>query len=118
MRYNKLGRTGLFVSELCLGTMTFGGNTGIWGQIGSLHLGEAEKLIGKAIDSGINFIDTADVYAEGRSEEITGQALKNLNVPRDSVVVATKVFGQTGPGVNQRGASRAHVIDGVKASLK
>ncbi|MDR3463502.1 MAG: aldo/keto reductase [Beijerinckiaceae bacterium] len=118
MRYNKLGRTGLFVSELCLGTMTFGGDTGIWGQIGSLRLGEAEELVGKAIESGINFIDTADVYAEGRSEEITGQALKNLNVPRDSVVVATKVFGQTGEGVNQRGASRAHIIAGVKASLK
>ncbi|MGD0634234.1 MAG: aldo/keto reductase [Beijerinckiaceae bacterium] len=118
MRYNELGRTGLFVSELCLGTMTFGGDTGIWGQIGSLRLEEAEELVGKAIESGINFIDTADVYAEGRSEEITGQALKNLNVPRDSVVVATKVFGQTGQGVNQRGASRVHIIDGVKASLK
>jgi len=118
MRYNKLGRTGLFVSELCLGTMTFGGDTGIWSQIGSLRLAEAEALVAKAIESGINFIDTADVYAEGRSEEITGQALKNLNVPRDSVVVATKVFGQTGQGVNQRGASRAHIIAGVKASLK
>jgi aryl-alcohol dehydrogenase-like predicted oxidoreductase len=118
MRYNKLGRTGLFVSELCLGTMTFGGDAGIWGQIGSLRLGEVEELVGKGIDCGINFIDTADVYAEGKSEELTGQALKNLKVPRDSVVVATKVFGQTGPGVNQRGASRAHIVDGVKASLK
>lgn len=118
MRYHKLGRTGLFVSELCLGTMTFGGETGIWGQIGSLQIGEAEKLVGKALDAGINFIDTADVYAEGRSEEITGQALKNLKVARDKVVVATKVLGPMGPGVNQRGASRAHIIDGVKTSLK
>jgi aryl-alcohol dehydrogenase-like predicted oxidoreductase len=118
MHYNKLGRTGLFVSELCLGTMTFGGDSGIWNQIGSLQQDDADRLIGKAVDAGINFIDTADVYSEGRSEEITGQALKNLKVPRDSVVVATKVFGQTGPGPNARGNTRAHILDGVKASLK
>jgi aryl-alcohol dehydrogenase-like predicted oxidoreductase len=118
MHYNKLGRTGLFVSELCLGTMTFGGQGGIWSQIGSLQQDDADRLIGKAVDAGINFIDTADVYSEGRSEEITGQALKNLKVPRDSVVVATKVFGQTGPGPNAGGNARAHIIDGVKASLK
>jgi aryl-alcohol dehydrogenase-like predicted oxidoreductase len=119
MHYNKLGRTGLFVSELCLGTMTFGGDdTGMWGKIGSLRQDEAERLIGTALEAGINFLDTADVYAGGRSEEITGQALKNLKVARDGVVVATKVFGETGPGPNTRGNSRAHIIDGVKASLK
>ena len=118
MRNKPLGRTGLFVSELCLGTMTFGGSTGIWGQIGDLQQADAERLVGQAIDAGINFIDTADVYAGGLSEQITGQALKNLKVPRESVVVATKVFGDTAPGPNTRGASRGHILDGVKASLK
>ena len=118
MRYNQLGRTGLFVSELCLGTMTFGGNDGIWQHIGDLQQADAERLIGRALDAGINFIDTADVYANGAAEQMTGQALKNLKVSRDSVVVATKVFGQTGESVNARGASRFHIMDGIKASLK
>ncbi len=117
MNNHPLGRTGLFVSELCLGTMTFGGSEGMWGKIGALQQDDAERLIGQAIDAGINFIDTADVYAGGRSEEITGQALKNLKIARDSVVVATKVFGETGPGPNMRGASRGHIVDGIKASL-
>ncbi len=118
MRSKPLGRTGLFVSELCLGTMTFGGSTGFWAQIGDLQLADAERLIGQAIDAGINFIDTADIYAGGASEQITGQALKNLKVPREHVVIATKVFGETGPGANTRGNSRGHILDGVKASLK
>ena len=118
MRYNRLGRTGLFVSELCLGTMTFGGSDGIWQHIGDLQQADAERLIGRALDAGINFIDTADVYANGVAEQLTGQALKNLKVSRDSVVVATKVFGQTGDSVNARGASRFHIMDGIKASLK
>jgi aryl-alcohol dehydrogenase-like predicted oxidoreductase len=118
MKYKPLGRTGLFVSELCLGTMTFGGSDGMWKQIGSLGQGEAEALVGQALDAGINFIDTANVYAEGRSETITGEALKNLKVPRDSVVVASKVFGTMGPGPNMRGLSRSHVVDACKASLK
>ena len=118
MRYQKLGNTGLFVSELCLGTMTFGGEGGMWGKIGQLQQSEAEQLVGRALDAGINFIDTANVYSEGRSEEITGQALKNLKIPRENVVVATKVFGETGPGPNARGASRGHIMDGVKASLR
>ena len=118
MRHKPLGRTGLFVSELCLGTMTFGGSTGIWAQIGDLQQADAERLVGQAIDDGINFIDTADVYAGGASEQITGQALKNLKVPRENVVIATKVFGETGPGGNSRGNTRSHILDGVKASLK
>jgi aryl-alcohol dehydrogenase-like predicted oxidoreductase len=118
MRHRPLGRTGLFVSELCLGTMTFGGTTGMWGQIGTLGQSEAERLVGQAIDAGINFIDTADVYAEGMSEQITGQSLKNLKIARDQVVVATKVFGETGTGSNQRGATRSHILDGIKASLR
>jgi aryl-alcohol dehydrogenase-like predicted oxidoreductase len=118
MRNRPLGRTGLFVSELCLGTMTFGGSTGLWAQIGNLQQAEAERLIGQAIDAGVNFIDTADVYAGGASEQITGQALKNLKVPRESVVIATKVFGETSPGPNSRGNSRSHILAGVHASLQ
>ena len=118
MRNHSLGRTGLFVSELCFGTMTFGGDdASLWGKIGKLQQSDAERLVGQAIDAGINFIDTADVYAGGLSEQITGQALKNLKIPRDKVVVATKVFGETGNGPNARGLSRSHIVDGVKASL-
>jgi aryl-alcohol dehydrogenase-like predicted oxidoreductase len=118
MRYKKFGNTGLFVSELCLGTMTFGGGEGIWEQIGNLQQSDVDRLIGRSLDAGINFIDTADVYSDGRSESITGQALKNLKTPRENVVVATKVFGETGSkSVNSRGLSRFHIMDGVKASL-
>ena len=119
MRYVPLGRTGLFVSELCLGTMTFGGSgETMWARIGQLQQADAERLVGQALDAGINFIDTADVYAGGVSEQLTGQALKNLKVAREDVIVATKVFGETGKGPNARGASRGHIMDGVKASLK
>jgi aryl-alcohol dehydrogenase-like predicted oxidoreductase len=118
MRNRPLGRTGLFVSELCLGTMTFGGGNGIWGHIGNLQQADAERLVGQALDAGINFIDTADVYSGGVSEQITGQALKNLKVSRENVVVATKVFGDTGSGANARGNSRGHILDAVHASLK
>ena len=118
MRYHPYGRTGLFVSELCLGTMTFGGSEGMWASIGALSQGDAERLLGQAVDGGINFIDTADVYAGGVSEQITGQALKNLKIPRENVVVATKVFGEMGKGPNSRGATRHHILDGVKASLR
>jgi aryl-alcohol dehydrogenase-like predicted oxidoreductase len=118
MRHRSLGRTGLFVSELCLGTMTFGGADGMWAKIGSLAQGDAERLIGQALDAGINFLDTADVYSAGLSEQITGQALKNLKIPREDVVVATKVFGEMGKSPNSRGNTRHHILDGVKASLK
>jgi aryl-alcohol dehydrogenase-like predicted oxidoreductase len=119
MRYRKFGRTGLFVSELCLGTMTFGGEGGVWGQIGNLQQAEADRLIGRCLEAGINFIDTADVYSDGRAELITGQALKNLKVPRENVVIATKVYGETGTkAVNSRGMSRFHIMQGVKASLR
>ncbi|VTU41148.1 L-glyceraldehyde 3-phosphate reductase [Variovorax sp. PBS-H4] len=119
MRFKKFGRTGLFVSELCLGTMTFGGESGIWGQIGNLQQGDVDALVGRALDAGINFIDTANVYADGRSEIMTGQALRNLKVPRENVVVATKVLGETGTkGPNSRGLSRYHILESVQASLK
>lgn len=117
MRYKKFGSTGLFVSELCLGTMTFGGEGELWSKIGNLQQEDANRLVGRALDAGINFIDTADVYSEGQSEIITGQALRDLKVARDDVVVATKVFGQTGAGVNSRGNSRFHILDSVKKSL-
>jgi aryl-alcohol dehydrogenase-like predicted oxidoreductase len=117
MHYNKLGSTGLFVSELCFGTMTFGG-TGAFGNIGQVKQAEADALLARAFEAGINFIDTADTYSEGDSERITGQALKNLGIRRDDVVVATKVFGDMGTGPNQRGSSRGHILDAAKASLE
>lgn len=117
MRYNRLGHSGLFVSELCLGTMTFGGSDDMWGQIGQLRQEEADALVKTALDAGINFIDTANVYASGKSEEILGQSLKNLGVARDQVVIATKVHGQMGEGPNARGTSRYHIMDEAKASL-
>ena len=119
MRYLPLGRTGLFVSELCLGAMTFGGSGETqWAKIGQLQQSESERLVGQALDAGINFIDTADVYAGGMSEQITGQALRNLKIPREDVIVATKAFSEMGPGPNARGSSRGHIMDAVKASLK
>ncbi|MCF1505168.1 aldo/keto reductase [Afifella sp. H1R] len=117
MRYNPLGQTGLLVSELCFGTMTFGGNEGLWGQIGNLGQQDADALLSRALDAGVNFIDTANVYAEGRSETITGQALKNLGVARDEVVVATKFLGRVGQGPNGAGASRYHILAQAKKSL-
>ncbi len=116
MRYNKLGSTGLFVSELCFGTMTFGGS-GLYGSIGSVQQAEADDLLARAFEAGINFLDTADTYSGGDSERITGQALKNLATRRDEVIVATKVFGNVGPGPNAQGSSRSHILDGAKASL-
>lgn len=117
MRYNTLGGTGLLVSEICLGTMTFGGQ-GFWTAIGSLDQSVADRIVAGALDKGVNFIDTADVYSEGLSEEITGAAIRNSGRARSDVVLATKVFGSVGKGVNDRGASRGHIMDGVKASLK
>jgi aryl-alcohol dehydrogenase-like predicted oxidoreductase len=118
MRYRRLGHSGLFVSELCLGTMTFGGSDDMWGQIGQLQQEEADNLVRTALDAGINFIDTANIYATGKSEEILGQSLKNLGVAREEVVIATKVHGQMGEGPNARGLSRGHILDQAKASLK
>jgi aryl-alcohol dehydrogenase-like predicted oxidoreductase len=117
MRYRVLGRTGLYVSELCLGAMTFGGK-GFWEVIGKLGNSEAEGLVGAALDGGVNFIDTADVYSEGESEKLLGAALAALGRPREQVVIATKVRGRTGPGVNQVGLSRAHILHGIDESLR
>jgi aryl-alcohol dehydrogenase-like predicted oxidoreductase len=118
MRYNLLGNTGVYVSELCLGAMTFGGTGGMWQAIGKLGQEEVTTLVSKALDAGVNFIDTADVYAEGQSERLVGGALKSLARPREQVVVATKVRGRVGPGVNQVGLSRAHILSSVEGSLR
>ena len=117
MRYKTLGNTGLVVSEICLGTMTFGGK-GYWTAIGTLDQSIADRLVARSLDVGVNFIDTADVYSEGLSEEITGQAMKNSGRARSDIVLATKVYGSVGPGRNDIGTSRGHIMDGVKASLK
>src|SRR5258706_2139710 len=118
MRYNLLGKTGLYVSELCLGAMTFGGSKGMWQAIGQLGEKEVFGLVSAAFDAGVNFIDTADVYSEGESERLVGEALKTLNRPREQFVVATKVRGRVGPGINQVGLSRAHILASIDGSLR
>ncbi|WP_136163789.1 aldo/keto reductase [Sphingomonas flavalba] len=117
MRYNHLGSTGLFVSELCLGTMTFGG-AGMFAAIGGLEQADADALLRAAVDAGVNFVDTANMYSRGLSEQITGQAIRNLGLKREDMVLATKVMGAMGDGPNDRGLSRAHILDQAKASLK
>jgi len=109
-----LGNTGVRVSELCFGAMTFGGR-GYWKNVGQVEQQEADALVGMAMDGGINFFDTADVYSEGRSEEILGQALGSR---RKDIVLATKVRGRTGPGPNDVGLSRRHILESCEASLR
>lgn len=118
MRYRPLGKTGQFVSELCLGTMTFSGGQGFWRSIGTVEQKGATALVARAIDAGINFFDTADVYSEGQSEVMLGQAFRDLNVSREEVIIATKVFGRTAPGPNAAGLSRGHILDQLAGSLK
>lgn len=118
MRYRPLGRTGQFVSEICLGAMTFSGGTGMWRAIGTVDQTGATALVERALQAGVNFIDTADVYSEGRSEELLGQALRDLKVAREDVIIATKVRGRTGPGPNAVGLSRGHIMDQIAGSLK
>ncbi|HQT90506.1 MAG TPA: aldo/keto reductase [Candidatus Kryptobacter bacterium] len=109
-----LGNSGVRVSELCFGAMTFGGK-GYWTGIGQVQQKEADELVNTAIDGGINFFDTADVYSEGLSEQILGKALGDK---RKEIVLATKVRGRTGPGPNDVGLSRKHIVDSCNASLK
>lgn len=118
MKYNLLGNSGLKVSELCLGTMTFGGKGGIWTHIGDLGQQAVNALIQQAVDGGINFIDTANVYSEGLSEELTGQAIHALGLRRDDLVIATKVRGKMGEGPNDSGLTRKHILSQCDASLK
>ena len=117
MKYKLLGKTGMFVSEICFGTMTFGGQ-GWWKAMGELDQSTATRLVERALAAGVNFIDTADVYSEGHSEKILGQALRDLKVDREDVVIATKVRGRSGPGPNAVGLSRGHIMDSVAVSLK
>lgn len=118
MKYKPLGNTGLIVSQLCLGTMTFSGGQGIYKHIGNVGQAEADDLVKASIDAGINFFDTADVYSFGQSEETLGQAFKNVGVNRHEVVLATKVYSRMGQGRNDVGASRGHIMDAVEASLR
>jgi aryl-alcohol dehydrogenase-like predicted oxidoreductase len=118
MRYRPLGRTGQFVSEICLGTMTFAGGAGMWRAIGTVEQKGATALVERALEAGVNFIDTADVYSEGLSEVMLGQALRDLKVAREDVIVATKVRGRTGQGANSVGLSRGHIMDQIAGSLK
>lgn len=118
MKYRPLGRTGMFVSEICLGTMTFGGQGEMWKKIGELDQSNSNALVDAALKAGVNFIDTADVYSEGQSETILGQALRDLKVKRDQVIIATKCRARMSPGPNGIGLSRGHIIDSVEASLK
>ena len=117
MQYKTLGNTGLLVSNICLGTMTFSGE-GFWKAIGAVNQSDADALIRASIDAGVNFIDTADIYSEGESEKILGQSLRNLGIARKDIVIATKAFGRMGPGRNDVGASRGHLMDAVEASLQ
>jgi aryl-alcohol dehydrogenase-like predicted oxidoreductase len=118
VEYATLGNTGLLVSKLCFGTMTFGDGRGLFKALSDVDQAGADELVKMALDGGINFFDTADNYTEGASEKILGQSLKNLNVARQQVVIATKVYSRVGPGRNDVGASRGHIMDGVEASLR
>ena len=120
MRYRPLGRTGQFVSEICLGTMTFHGDggPGMWRAIGTLDQRASTALVARSLEAGVNFIDTADVYSDGQSEVLLGQALIDLKVSRENVIVATKVRARTGPGPNAVGLSRGHIMDQIAGSLK
>ena len=118
MQYRALGHTGLLVSRLCLGTMTFSSGEGVYKHIGNVDQPGADALVKASLEAGVNFFDTADVYSHGESETTLGQSFKNLNVVRKDVVLATKVYMRMGQGRNDVGASRAHIMDAVEASLK
>ena len=117
MEYKQLGKTGVLVSELCLGAMTFGGK-GMWEAIGKMQQDEVNKLIKTSIESSINFIDTANAYSEGLSEILLGNALKQLGINRQQIFIATKVRIRMGPGANQVGLSRLHIADSINDSLQ
>ena len=112
MHYVNLGNTGLKVSQLCLGCMSFGS-----GFDWMLPEEPSHAIVGKALEAGINFFDTADVYSNGESEQILGRALKAFGVKREDVVIATKVYQPMGPGPNQRGLSRKHILESIDDSL-
>jgi aryl-alcohol dehydrogenase-like predicted oxidoreductase len=118
MKYHTLGRTGLLVSEICLGTMTFAAGEGMWKSISGVEQDLADKILKNSFEAGVNFVDTADVYTNGESEKTLAKAISNVGIARKDIVIATKVFGRTGPGRNDVGASRGHIMDGVEQSLK
>ena len=117
MQYRPLGRTGMYVSEICLGTMTFGGR-GFHRAVGAVDQVGATAFLERALEHGVNFIDTADVYSEGEAERMLGQALRDVGVPRRDVIIATKVRGRMGPAPNAMGLSRGHIMDAVEESLQ
>jgi aryl-alcohol dehydrogenase-like predicted oxidoreductase len=117
MKYNFFGNTGLVVSEICFGTMTFGGK-GIWEAIGKVQQKEVNSLMKVVVESGINFIDTANVYSFGESEKLLGQSIKDLKFNRHDLVIATKVRGTMGEGKNNKGLSRYHIFQSVDESLQ
>jgi aryl-alcohol dehydrogenase-like predicted oxidoreductase len=117
MKFKQLGKTGVLLSELCFGTMTFGGK-GYWKAIGQLAEDEVTQLVKTAIDHGVNFFDTANAYSEGLAETLFGKALKNLGINRQTVFIATKVRLRMGEGANQVGLSKLHILDSVDDSLK
>lgn len=118
MRYRFMGATGLLLSEFSLGCNMFGGQGDRWKAFGALDQAQANQIVGAAVESGINLIDTADRYGDGESEVRVGQAIRDLSVGRDQVLLATKVALRTGPGPNAVGLSRAHILDAAEASLR
>jgi len=119
MKYNLLGNTGIYVSEICFGTMTFGGsNGGIWTNIGQIQQDEVNNLMKTVVDAGINFIDTANIYSFGESETLLGQSIIDLGLNRNDLVIATKVRGRMSKGVNDVGLTRLNIFQSVDASLK
>jgi len=118
MRYHLLGQTGLYVSELCLGTMTYGASKGFWENIAGLQQDAVNEQVRFAVDAGINFIDTANVYSLGKSEMLLGEALRTLQLRRDELIIATKCTGSMDETPNGRGQSRHHIFNQVDASLK
>ena len=116
MRYNRFGKSGLVVSELCLGTMTFGNRPSGFFQH-DLDADGSAALVRQAFDAGVNFYDTANVYSAGQSEEFFGRAIRSLGLSRDQLVIATKGMGQMGPGPNDGGSNRFHLLNQIDASL-
>lgn len=117
MRYHLLGRTGLYVSEICLGTMTYGGK-GFWEVVGQMGQEEVNTHIRTAFEAGVNFFDTANIYSFGESEKLFGEAIRQTGLPREEMVIATKVRGRMGPGPNQVGLSRKHIFAQLEDSLR
>jgi aryl-alcohol dehydrogenase-like predicted oxidoreductase len=114
MKYSRLGQSGMQVSRLCLGCMSFGTSFADWAIDEEASL----AMVRKAVEAGINFFDTADAYGKGESEEILGRAIRTLGLRREEVVIATKIYAAMTPGPNMNGLSRKHIMQGIDASLK